>query len=258
MSVFLEKISEGSVDGNQEKSIARLAIYDNLKVSPRVIELSASGFDDFISLLASKAYQSSQEKGGSIPFTVIKEVVENLIHAYFNEITITILDEGNTIRISDQGPGIQDKNKAMLPGFSTATSKMRGFIKGVGSGLPVVKESISFLGGTISVEDNIDNGTVITLKVPVAKETTPKESAEEKEGASWNKLTDRQRKVLFLVTELGSVGPSRVASELNISLSTAFRDLALIEGFGLIKTVTNGKRALTSSGLEKLDFYIDS
>jgi len=147
MSVFLEKISEGSVDGNQEKSIARLAIYDNLKVSPRVIELSASGFDDFISLLASKAYQSSQEKGGSIPFTVIKEVVENLIHAYFNEITITILDEGNTIRISDQGPGIQDKNKAMLPGFSTATSKMRGFIKGVGSGLPVVKESISFLGG---------------------------------------------------------------------------------------------------------------
>ncbi len=256
MAVFLEKISEGSVDEDQEKSVARLAIYDNLKVSPRVIELSAAGFDDFISLLASKAYQSSQEKGGSIPFTVIKEVVENLIHAYFKEITITILDEGNTIRISDQGPGIQDKNKVMLPGFSTATSKMRDFIKGVGSGLPVVKESISFLGGTISVDDNIDKGTVITLRVPADKEEVPIEN--DKEEASWNKLTDRQRKVLFLVTELGSVGPSRVASELSISLSTAFRDLALLEKFGLIKTVANGKRALTSDGLEKLDHYIDS
>ncbi len=258
MGVFLEKISKGDVDDDQEKSVARLAVYDNLKVSPRVIELSASGFDDFISLLASKAYQTSQEKGGSVPFTVIKEVVENLIHAYFKEVTITILDDGNTIRISDQGPGIQNKNKAMLPGFSTATSKMRDFIKGVGSGLPVVKESISFLGGTISVEDNIDQGTVITLKVPKDKEVVPKKNEGGQEEVFKNKLTDRQKKVLFLVTELGSAGPSRVASELNISLSTAFRDLAFLEKLDLIKTVANGKRSLTSSGLEKLDHYLDS
>lgn len=266
MEVFLEKIVGDNEKENEPRAAggderyARMAVYDNLLVSPRVVELSAAGFDEFVSLLASKAYQSSQEKGGSIPFTLIKEIIENLIHACFREVTVTILDDGNTVRISDHGPGIKDKIKAMMPGFSTASREMKNYIKGVGSGLPVVRESISFLGGTITVDDNMDSGTVITLKLPQEKEPakTIDESSVKTDGLIGVQLNKRQRKVLFLVTEIGSIGPSRVASELGISLSTAYRDLAVLEDLDLIKTVAGGKRTLTATGIEKLDFFVDS
>lgn len=268
MKAFLEKLIESSSEAGSSETIkgdvapARLAVYDSLLVSPYIIELSAESYDEFIGLLSTKAYQASQEKGGSVPFTVIKEIVENLIHACFNEVTITILDNGNTIRISDQGPGIKDKDRAVEPGFSTATKEMKRFIKGVGSGLPVARESLSFLGGSIRIEDNLNSGTVVTLSLPTA-ENDPEESADEKiavakEIAGFVKLNKRQRQVLFLVTELGAVGPSVIASELSISLSTAYRDLALLQEIGLVESLANGKRALTASGIEQLDQVLNS
>lgn len=93
----------------------------------------------------------------------IKEVVENLLHADIQEAVITILPDGNTIRVSDQGPGIPDKEKAFLPGFTTASSKMKEIVRGVGSGLPIVKDSMRSIGGTILIEDNLKQGCVITL-----------------------------------------------------------------------------------------------
>lgn len=260
MKAYLEKLIESAGEEkrdageSEEKSFARLAIYDSMLVSPYIIELSAADFDEFIALLATRAYQASQEKGGSVPFTVIKEIVENLIHACFSEVIITILNNGNTIRISDQGPGIKDKAKVFEPGFTTATRDMKQFIKGVGSGLPVVRESLSFLGGSISVEDNIDRGTVVTLTLPggvAAAETVP-------ENSPPVGLSKRQRQVLFLVTELGSVGPSKLASELKMSLSTAYRDLGLLEEMGLVKTLAGGKRTLTAAGIEQLDYFVES
>ncbi len=47
----------------------------------------------------------------------MREVSENFIHARFKEIIVSILDHGNTIRFADQGPGINFKDKAQLPGF---------------------------------------------------------------------------------------------------------------------------------------------
>ena len=56
------------------------------------------------------------------------------------------MDGGNRIIISDQGPGINDKDKAFLPGFSSASKSMKKYIRGVGSGLPIVRETIDFSG----------------------------------------------------------------------------------------------------------------
>jgi len=120
----------------------RLAIYDSPLAAPRVINLRGQEFHQFVGDLAARTYNHSRERGGRIPYVVIREIVENLIHAYFEGAVISIFDDGNTIRIADQGPGIADRQKALLPGFSTATAQMRRFIKGVGSGLPVAKEQL--------------------------------------------------------------------------------------------------------------------
>jgi predicted HTH transcriptional regulator len=241
---------------------ARLAVYDSMTSLPRITELAADDFEDFVNTLATTTYQSAREAGGNIPFTVIKEIIENLIHAYFKEVVISIYDGGNIVRISDQGPGIKDKERAVQPGFSTATQEMKRFIKGVGSGLSVAKESLNYMGGKIQIEDNLQTGTVVTLYVPKPKQTP----AEKKEEVTIRtdtrqidiKLNKRQKQVLCLVTEFGSIGPSKVATELGVSLSTAYRDLLYLEHQGLVLTDAQGKRSLTSLGLEYLNLIIKS
>ncbi len=42
---------------------------------------------------------------------------------------------------------------------------MKKFIRGVGSGLPIVKETIRFSGGSIDIRDNMNKGTVVILKI---------------------------------------------------------------------------------------------
>jgi hypothetical protein len=254
---FLRLVSQhkGPPEESEHAPEVRLAIYDSPLAPPQVISLSSEDFAQLVGDLASRTYTYARDRGGRIPFVVIKEIVENLIHAYFQNAVITILDDGNTIRISDQGPGIRDKERAFLPGFTTATREMRRFIKGVGSGLPVAREQLAFLGGAISIEDNLEHGTVVTLRVgpppagpapqPPAADVQPKVQS----PPALPKLTDRQRKVLLLVAELGSAGPSTIAKELGVSQSTAFRELAALEKLHLLAPRGPGKRTLTEEGI---------
>ena len=56
-----------------------------------------------------------------------------------------------------------------------------------------------------------------------------------------------------MVLELGYAGPSIVARELSVGLSTAYRDLASLEEAGLIVADDSGKRELTDDGIAYLD-----
>lgn len=237
-------------DAAESQAEVRLAIYDSPMAGPRVVSLRGQEFHEFVGELAARTYHFSREQGGRIPYVVIREVIENLIHAYFEGAVISILDEGNTIRISDQGPGIADREKALLPGFTTATGPMRRFIKGVGSGLPVAREQLEFLGGAIAIDDNLGRGAVITLSVGTApaKGAPPSTQA----TAAPPELSPRQKKVLLLIAELGSAGPSAIAKELGISQSTAYRELQLLEDLRQVSTKRQGKRTLTEEGVAAL------
>jgi hypothetical protein len=253
-----QRQSEGAATGEVGPEV-RLAIYDSPLVAPRVISLRGDEFHAFVGDLAARTYEHSRERGGRIPFVVIREIVENLIHAYFEGAVISIFDDGNTIRISDQGPGVTDPARALQPGFTTATSEMRAFIKGVGSGLPVAREQLAFLGGAISIDSNLSRGTVVTLSlaktsarpvgppptsaldVPSPPPTPPRPD-----------LTARQKKVLLLIAELGSAGPSAVAKELGVSQSTAYRELQSLADLQLISSRRAGKRTLTEDGIASL------
>lgn len=142
---------------------ARVAVYDAPASAPLVEDVGPAPASDCIEQLANKVFSLARERGGSIPYTVIREVSENLLHAGFAEPVVSIMDGGRTIRFSDQGPGIPDKDHALLPGFTTATWDMKRIIRGVGSGLPIVNDFLSVSGGSLSIEDNLGGGCVITL-----------------------------------------------------------------------------------------------
>ncbi|MCD8315843.1 MAG: ATP-binding protein [Eggerthellaceae bacterium] len=161
-------------DFSYVRTKARIAIYDDLRSAPRIVEVQPAETSAFIENLTLEISEQSRKMGGIIPFTIIHEVTENFIHAKFREIVVSILDRGNTIRFSDQGPGIHDKEKVQLPGFSSAIEPMTQYIRGVGSGLPIVKEYLTISNGKITIEDNLNTGSVVTISLmPQAAQQPP-------------------------------------------------------------------------------------
>lgn len=262
-------------DHSPSRPCARVAVYEATGAAPRVIDVPAAPPGEFIEAVASNTYELARAQGGRIPYTVIREVSENLIHADFREPVVSILDGGRTIRFADQGPGIAEKDKAQQPGFTTATHDMKAFIRGVGSGLPIVRDYLSVSGGSLEIEDNLGSGTVVTVterslparepfasrdvvagSVPVF--ATPADSLLAEDFAplappvASPRLTTRQKQALALVMENGNAGPSLVSRELNVGVSTAYRDLAALEEAGLIYA-DGGKRHLSEAGIGYLD-----
>ncbi len=239
-----------------EMQIARIAVYDDFLSSPRIIDIQPCEILEYIEHIASKTYELASSMGGTIPYSVIRQVAENFIHAHFQEPVVSIFDNGSTIRFADQGPGIEDKTHAQLPGFSSATNEMKKYINGVGSGLPIVKEYLSFSNGRLVIEDNISNGTVITITTKETNNTTNEPivyqeySNKSKEKL---KLSARERDVLNLAAQIPNIGPTEINNYLKISISTSYRILESLEEKGLIESTKNRKRTLTPEGLSYLE-----
>ena len=149
-------------------TIVRIAVYDTMTAPPRVEEVFGDSSAELIERLSARVYQMARDAGGSIPYTVIRELTENLLHAGFADVVVSVLDDGSTVRIADAGPGIADVDRAIRPGFSTATREMRGLIRGVGSGLPIAAECMRFNGGGLLIDENLGGGTVVTAFVDEA------------------------------------------------------------------------------------------
>ena len=71
--------------------------------------------------------------------------VNVVAHAYSGVVDVDIDSEKVRITISDNGPGIQDIDKAMEEGFSTATPQVREMGFGAGMGLSNMKRNSDFM-----------------------------------------------------------------------------------------------------------------
>jgi hypothetical protein len=238
---------------------ARIAIYDDLLSAPRIIDIDPAPVVDFIENIASKTYELAQIQGGGLPYSVIREIAENFIHAQFKECTVSVLDRGNTIRFSDQGPGIEKKRLVQQPGITSATAEMKRFIRGVGSGFPIVKEYLEYKHGFLSIDDNAREGSVITLSIqpepitPLQQAQLP--SVHETEHPIEEELDKRSLQALRLIYEKGAVGPNDLMDPLRVSAPTAHRILVSLEQKGLAEPTSHRKRILSNAGLALLEAH---
>lgn len=173
--------ASGAYDYDYVESTARIAVYDDLLSSPQIIDIEPNSTREFINELATSVYSSAKQAGGTIPYSIILQVAQNFIHSQFQEMVVSVLDGGNTIRFSDQGPGIPNKEKAQQPGYSSATAQMKRYIDGVGSGLPIVREYMETKHGTVRIEDNMNSGAVVTISLNASAETSSMEALHEQE-----------------------------------------------------------------------------
>jgi anti-sigma regulatory factor (Ser/Thr protein kinase)/DNA-binding transcriptional ArsR family regulator len=243
----------------------RIAVYPR-GGEPEITEVSAANPGSAAQKFSRFVSEKVREAGGKVPEESIREVVENLIHAGYRGVVISVLDEGNIVRVSDKGPGVENKNRAMEFGFSGAAPEALNEIRGVGAGLGIARAAAEKIGGTVTIEDNIGGGTVVTISVPgegsVTEEREPTEQPRPQrrypDGVPRMNISERQQKVLITVLECGEVGPSTVADRLEISVSTAYRDLSVLEEHGLVMADESGKRLISPLGRDLVEAIINS
>ena len=238
----------------------RIAVYSEAG-EPEVTEAAASGYRSGSRKFSRLVSEKVKEVSGLIPEEAVQEVVDNLIHAEYQGVVISILDGGRSVRVSDRGPGVEKKDRAFEFGFSGASLSALPEIRGVGAGLGIARRATERVGGTVTLEDNIGGGTVVTISVP------PEAQREKEVGKLLDKpvvdtppqrrypdavprlnISERQEKVLITVMECGEIGPSTVADRLEISVSTAYRDLSILEEHGLLSGGESGKRVVSPLG----------
>lgn len=237
---------------------ARIAVYDDLKAPPKILEIRPDLTNNYIEKLSSSVYDEANKKGGKIPYTVIREICENFIHAHFSEIVVSILDNGNTIRFADQGPGFIDKTNAQLPGFTSATESMKQYIRGVGSGLPTVKDYLQYSQGYLKIDDNLNNGAVVTISLLENLKNSSAFSKKDKDKSNINYLNKmkqlspnlnlREIEILKLFLSEGPLGVTEIHNNTNIPPSSIHQILIHLQQSGLIEQLPNKKRILTDLG----------
>jgi len=87
--------------------------------------------------------------------------INMVIHANGGEITVSISEQEIVMELKDLGPGIEDIEKAMQAGFSTATQDIRNLGFGAGMGLPNMKK----YSDDLIIESELTVGTTVTMKV---------------------------------------------------------------------------------------------
>jgi anti-sigma regulatory factor (Ser/Thr protein kinase) len=223
-----------------------VAVHDAGDAPPRVADLHAGTAPELLRRLTAQVQRLIQERGGALPPLAVQEVIENLAHAQCRGITIDLREGGNALVVADHGPGIADRERALRPGYSSADEAMRRRLRGVGAGLPLLKRLVEAGGGQVTIDDNLGAGTVVTLTMRGALA-----SSGARPGPR-TPLTDRHKRILLLLAELGEAGPSVVAKEISISLSSAHRELTALQELGMVEA-RRGKRSLTAEGVAHLD-----
>lgn len=104
-----------------------------------------------------------------VPPSIIRKVaiamyegeINMVIHAQGGDITVDITPDAIVMELKDVGPGIEDINKAMTDGYSTAPDNVRSLGFGAGMGLPNMKKH----SDSMDIQTTLGVGTTVTMTV---------------------------------------------------------------------------------------------
>lgn len=103
----------------------------------------------------------SPEAVRKVAIAMYEGEINMVIHANGGEIKVEISPEEITMVLADKGPGIEDVDRAMQAGFSTAPDNVRNLGFGAGMGLPNMKK----YSDEMNLETVVGEGTTVTMKV---------------------------------------------------------------------------------------------
>ncbi len=89
--------------------------------------------------------------------------INMVIHACGGVADVDINEHDIVMKLSDNGPGIEDVEKAMQEGYSTASHNVRELGFGAGMGLPNMKR----YSDEMTIDTAVNVGTTVTMKIKV-------------------------------------------------------------------------------------------
>ena len=95
-----------------------------------------------------------------IVVAIYEAEVNVVAHSVGGQLKAKINDKEIEVRVKDNGPGIEDIEKAMEAGFSTASKKVREMGFGAGMGLPNIKKNTD----EMHLESTVGESTILTFK----------------------------------------------------------------------------------------------
>mgnify|MGYP000653099045 CR=1 FL=1 len=163
--LHLEKIIDNIINFSNISQITFEEV-DIYKIIEKILKL----FDEEINKKGIKVYNylsPCKIKCDSIQieevfFNIIQNAIENNFEYGRIDISSEVVENFLKIKIKDTGPGIEEKilEKIMDPFFTTKK-------KGLGLGLTISKEIIERHNGKIEVESKINEGTVVSIYLPM-------------------------------------------------------------------------------------------
>ncbi|PID26429.1 MAG: anti-sigma regulatory factor [Candidatus Cloacimonadota bacterium] len=96
-----------------------------------------------------------------VVISVFEAEVNIVAHAIDGEIILKLEQNLITVVVKDRGPGIEDIDKAMKEGYSTASPKVREMGFGAGMGLPNIKKNCDRL----NIDTELNVGTTLTIEI---------------------------------------------------------------------------------------------
>lgn len=96
-----------------------------------------------------------------IAISMYEAEINMVIHANGGVIDVEIFPERVYVCLKDTGPGIEDIDKAMQAGFSTASAKAREMGFGAGMGLPNMKK----FSDELKITSKVGIGTTVEITV---------------------------------------------------------------------------------------------
>ena len=106
----------------------------------------------------------SPESVRKVAIAMYEGEINMVIHADGGRIDVEISPEDITMVLADRGPGIEDIDRAMQAGFSTAPDNVRSLGFGAGMGLPNMKKYTD----EMKLETVVGEGTTVTMKVYIS------------------------------------------------------------------------------------------
>lgn len=95
-----------------------------------------------------------------IVVAVYEAEVNVVAHSFGGDLKATINENSIEVELVDRGPGIENIEKAMEAGYSTASKKVRDMGFGAGMGLPNIKKNTDEL----KIESEVGKGTLLYFK----------------------------------------------------------------------------------------------
>lgn len=95
-----------------------------------------------------------------IVVAIYEAEVNVVAHSVGGKMLAEIDGTGITVVVQDNGPGIEDIEKAMQEGYSTATKAVRNMGFGAGMGLPNINRNTD----EFTIESEVGEGTVLTFR----------------------------------------------------------------------------------------------